>query len=141
MRSPVSDRPEQGGIPTTDRTGRDLLLVDIKIVNGQVIDGTGSPGFYGTVLVEGDTVTIHRGEHDHIEAARTIDATGHVVSPGFIDVHSHAGLTILGEPHHDPKIRQGVTTELIGIDGNSWAPFKTYDDLRQFIELDNGLNG
>ncbi|MBT6683204.1 MAG: amidohydrolase family protein [Chloroflexi bacterium] len=116
-------------------------MVDIKIVNGQIIDGTGSPGFYGTVLVEGDTVTIHRGDHDHIEAMRTIDATGHVVSPGFIDVHSHAGLTILGEPHHDPKIRQGVTTELIGIDGNSWTPFHTHEELRQFIELDNGLNG
>ena len=115
-------------------------LVDIKIVDGQVVDGTGSPGFYATVLVEGDTVSIHRGEHDQIEAHRTIDATGHVVSPGFIDVHSHAGLTILGEPHHDPKIRQGVTTELIGIDGNSWTPFRTHDELRQFIELDSGLN-
>ncbi|MCH7642660.1 MAG: amidohydrolase family protein [Chloroflexi bacterium] len=116
-------------------------MVDIKIVGGQVVDGTGSPGFYATVLVEGDTISIHRGDHDQIDARRTIDATDHVVSPGFIDVHSHAGLTILGEPHHDPKIRQGVTTELIGIDGNSWTPFHTHDELRQFIELDSGLNG
>ena len=40
-------------------------------------------------------------------------------------MHSHAGLTILREPRHEPKVRQGVTTELIGIDGNSHAPFKT----------------
>ena len=116
-------------------------MVDIKIAGGQVIDGTGSPGFYADVLVCGDTLTIHRGSSEHIPAARTIDATRHVVAPGFIDVHSHAGLTILGEPHHEPKIRQGVTTELIGVDGNSWAPFRTHDELRRFIELDSGLNG
>ena len=66
---------------------------------------------------------------------------GHVVCPGFIDLHSHAGLTILGEPHHDPKVRQGVTTELVGIDGISHAPFKTQEELHRYIWLDSGLNG
>ena len=66
---------------------------------------------------------------------------GHVVCPGFIDLHSHAGLTILGEPHHDPKVRQGVTTELVGIDGISHAPFKTQEELHRYIWLDAGLNG
>jgi N-acyl-D-amino-acid deacylase len=56
-------------------------------------------------------------------------------------MHSHAGLTILGEPRHEPKVRQGVTTELIGIDGNSHAPFKTAEDRDRYIELDSGLNG
>jgi N-acyl-D-amino-acid deacylase len=116
-------------------------MLDLKISNGEIIDGTGSPGFFGTVLVDGDTVAIHRGEHDHIPAGREIDATGLVISPGFVDVHSHAGLTMLGEPEHLPKIRQGVTTELVGIDGNSFAPFKTQEDLHRFIELDCGLNG
>jgi N-acyl-D-amino-acid deacylase len=115
-------------------------MIDIKIVGGEIIDGTGSPGFFGTVLVEGDTVRIHRGDHESIDSARTIDATGHVVCPGFIDVHSHGGLTIMREPRHLPKVRQGVTTELIGIDGNSVAPFKTQDELHRFIELDCGLN-
>ena len=64
-----------------------------------------------------------------------------VVCPGFIDLHSHAGLTILGEPNHEPKVRQGVTTELIGIDGISHAPFKTVDELNRYIWLDSGLNG
>lgn len=115
-------------------------MVDLKIVGGEIVDGTGSPGYFATVLLEGDTLSIHRGDHSEIAAARTIDATGHVVCPGFIDVHSHGGLTIMREPHHHPKVRQGVTTELVGIDGNSFAPFKTREELHRFIELDCGLN-
>ena len=116
-------------------------MADILINNGLVIDGTGSPGFHAAVLVDGERVTVHRGDASQLEAARVIDATGHVVCPGFVDLHSHAGLTILGEPHHDPKVRQGVTTELVGIDGISHAPFKTQDELHRYIWLDSGLNG
>ena len=116
-------------------------MLDILITNGLVIDGTASPGFYAAVGVRGDAVSIHRGDVSALEAARTIDAEGKVVCPGFIDLHSHAGLTILGAPHHDPKVRQGVTTELVGIDGISHAPFKTRDELHRYIWLDSGLNG
>ena len=116
-------------------------MLDILIVNGQVVDGTGSPGFYAAVGVQGDSVSIHRGDVSGLEAVRVIDAAGHVVCPGFIDLHSHAGLTMLGAPHHDPKVRQGVTTELVGIDGISHAPFKTQDELHRYIWLDSGLNG
>ena len=116
-------------------------MLDLMIVNGLVIDGTGSPGFFGAVLVDGDRVAIHRGDTSELEATRLIDATGHVVCPGFVDLHSHAGLTILGAPNHDPKVRQGVTTELVGIDGISHAPFKTQDELHRYIWLDSGLNG
>ncbi|HZA21433.1 MAG TPA: D-aminoacylase, partial [Dehalococcoidia bacterium] len=90
-------------------------MLDLLIRNGLVIDGSGSPGFYAAVLVENERVSIQRGDVSHLEAAQLIDATGHLVCPGFIDLHSHAGLTILGAPHHDPKVRQGVTTELVGI--------------------------
>ena len=116
-------------------------MLDLLIKNGLIIDGTGSPGFYGAVLVEDEKVTIQRGDIAHLEPARVIDATGHVVCPGFVDLHSHAGLTILGEPHHDPKVRQGVTTELVGIDGISHAPFKSSEELHRYIWLDAGLNG
>ena len=116
-------------------------MLDILIANGQVVDGTGSPGFYAAVGVQGDSVSVHRGDVSGLEAIRVIDATGHVVCPGFIDLHSHAGLTMLGAPHHDPKVRQGVTTELVGIDGISHAPFKTQDELNRYIWLDSGLNG
>ena len=116
-------------------------MFDLLITNGLVIDGTGSPGFYAAVGILGDSVSLHRGDPTGLESARTIDATGHVVCPGFIDLHSHAGLTMLGAPHHDPKVRQGVTTELVGIDGISHAPFKTQDELHRYIWLDSGLNG
>ena len=96
-------------------------MIDLLIKNARIIDGAGSPWFSGSVLVTGDTLTVRRGDLDGVEAARTIDAAGRVVCPGFVDLHSHAGLTILGEPHHDPKVRQGVTTELVGIDGISHA--------------------
>ncbi len=80
-------------------------MLDLIINNGLVVDGSGSPGFFAVVLVENERVTIHRGDVSHLEAARVIDASGHVVCPGFVDLHSHTGLTILGAPHHDPKVR------------------------------------
>ena len=87
-------------------------MLDLLIKGGTVIDGSGNPGFYGAVGVEGETVSVHRGDLSGVEAAREIDATGKVVSPGFIDMHAHSGLVILAEPRHEPKVRQGVTTEL-----------------------------
>ena len=64
-----------------------------------------------------------------------------VVAPGFIDLHSHGGLVILADPRHEPKVRQGVTTEVIGVDGNGYAPFRDHDDLAAFVELNAGLDG
>ncbi len=116
-------------------------MLDLLIKNGLIIDGTGSPGFFGAVLVENERLAISRGDIEGLEAVRVIDASGQVVCPGFIDLHSHAGLTILGEPHHDPKVRQGVTTELVGVDGISHAPFKSQAELHRYIWLDSGLNG
>ena len=62
-------------------------------------------------------------------------------APGSLTCIPTPGLTILGEPHHDPKVRQGVTTELVGIDGISHAPFKSREELERYIWLDSGLNG
>lgn len=118
-----------------------MEMLDLIIKNGLIIDGSGSPGFYGSVLVYGDKIVIRRDDTNNLESTQTIDAAGQVVCPGFVDLHSHAGLTIFGDPHHDPKIRQGVTTELIGIDGISHAPFKTSEELQRYIWLDSGLNG
>ena len=132
-------------VPVTQRTSPGIHgnedMLDLLIKNGLVIDGSGNPGFYAAMLVKDKRVAIHRGDTSQLEAARVIDATGHVVCPGSIDAHSHAALTILGAPHHDPKVRQGVTTELIGIDGVSHAPFKSQEELHRYIWLDSGFNG
>jgi N-acyl-D-amino-acid deacylase len=114
--------------------------VDLLITGGSLVDGTGSPARPGTVasldgrLYLGDAAW-------RPAAARTIDASGMVVAPGFIDLHSHGGLVILADPRHEPKVRQGVTTEVIGVDGNGYAPFAHHDDLTAFVELNAGLDG
>ena len=70
-------------------------MLDLLITGGLIVDGTGSAGFYGAIGVEGETVRVLRGDVSGLEAARRIDATDHVVCPGFIDVHAHSGLMIL----------------------------------------------
>jgi N-acyl-D-amino-acid deacylase len=64
-----------------------------------------------------------------------------VVAPGFIDLHSHGALVILADGRHEPKVRQGVTTEVVGVDGNGFAPFLRREDLEAFVYLDSGLDG
>ena len=124
---------------------------DLLIAGGTVVDGSGEPRFEAAVGVVAATpggpsrIDVIREpaeiEAARTNAARTIEATGKVVAPGFIDLHSHAGLTILAEPRHEPKVRQGVTTEVIGVDGNAYAPFERPDDLAAFVELNAGLDG
>ena len=116
-------------------------MLDLLINNGLIVDGSGNPGFYGSVGVEGESVHVFRGDSSPTEAARVIDATSKVVCPGFIDVHAHSGLMILAEPEHHAKVRQGITTELVGVDGNSYAPFTFHDDFLAFLELNSGLDG
>ena len=116
-------------------------MLDLLITGGLVIDGSGNPGYHGAVGVEGERIRLFRGTLEGVQAHRTLDATGRVVAPGFIDMHAHSGLVILAEPRHEPKVRQGVTTEVIGIDGCSYAPFPTTEDLEAFVEINAGLDG
>ena len=67
------------------RNGAGRTVYRLKISGGEIVDGTGCAGYFGTVLVEGDTVRLHRGDASAVPAGRTIDATGHVVCPGFVD--------------------------------------------------------
>jgi N-acyl-D-amino-acid deacylase len=115
---------------------------ELLVSGGTLVDGTGAPRRPGSVAVDtaGRLRLLAPGE-DEPSAARTIDATGKVVAPGFIDLHSHGGLVILEDPLHEPKVRQGVTTELIGVDGNSYTPFPRREDLDAFIVMNGGLDG
>lgn len=115
--------------------------VDLLIEGGTVFDGTGAPGFRAAVAVIGDRLRVLRGDVSAVAAARRIDARGHAVAPGFIDLHSHSGLMILADGRHEPKVRQGVTTEVIGVDGNSYAPFRSREELLAFARLNAGFDG
>jgi N-acyl-D-amino-acid deacylase len=93
----------------------------ILVKNGTIVDGSGSARYAGNVAVEDALITaVGRVEGSGFD--QVIDAAGMVVSPGFIDTHSHSDLQVLVNPYVEPKIRQGITTELLGQDGISMAP-------------------
>jgi N-acyl-D-amino-acid deacylase len=89
--------------------------------NGFIVDGTLKDGFHGDLLINGERIE-QIGKSLDVEADRIIDCTGKIVSPGFIDTHSHSDLKILENPYNEVKIRQGITTEVLGQDGISMAP-------------------
>ena len=115
-------------------------MVDLLFANGTVIDGTGSAGYRASVAVTGDTIQVITGDASAVDAARTIDASAYVICPGFIDMHSHSDLKLLTDPDHQPKIRQGVTTEALGMDGLSYAP-TTPRALEQLLVYLAAVNG
>ncbi|MFC0471373.1 amidohydrolase family protein [Halalkalibacter kiskunsagensis] len=96
-------------------------MLDLLIKNGRIVDGTGNPWFYGDVGIKEGKIT-HVGRVS-IESKEVIDANKNIVSPGFIDGHSHSDLLVLREPHNDIKLQQGVTTEVVGNCGLAPAPF------------------
>ena len=93
---------------------------DILIQNGRVIDGSGNPWFFADIAIKDGRITAIGKSLPHF-ATLAIDAKGLVVSPGFIDIHSHSDTNILRDGLAQSKIRQGVTTEILG-EGGSAAP-------------------
>ncbi len=93
----------------------------LLIKNGTVVDGTGSPRVAADVAIEGDGIAAIAPDLSG-EAARTIDARGLIVAPGFVDIHSHSDLVYHNCPSAESKVRQGVTTEVVGMCGFSPAP-------------------
>ncbi|MCS7366055.1 MAG: amidohydrolase family protein, partial [archaeon GB-1867-035] len=99
------------------------LDYDLLIVNGRILDGTDNPWFRADVgIANGRIMSI--GDLKGIDAELIIDAEGLFVCPGFIDMHSHSDFTLLVNPRAESKVRQGVTTEVIGNCGSSAAPVK-----------------
>ena len=105
-------------------------MFDVIIRKGRVIDGAGNPWFVADVGVK-DGRILKIGNLRSGDAERIIDAEGCIVSPGFIDMHSHSDFSPLINPYMESKIRQGVTTEVVGNCGFSAAPLN--DFLRQEI--------
>jgi N-acyl-D-aspartate/D-glutamate deacylase len=95
---------------------------DLLIRHGKIVDGTGNPWFHGDVAVRGGKI-VALGKVPAGTARREIDARGLVVAPGFIDMHSHSDYLLLEDGDAQSKIRQGVTTEVLG-EGTSPGPFQ-----------------
>jgi N-acyl-D-amino-acid deacylase len=117
-------------------------MLDIKIEGGLIIDGTGAPARRADVGIVGDSISAI-GDLSREPAGRTIPASGLTVTPGFIDMHSHSDWRLWGNRRAESKIRQGVTTEVIGNCGFSPAPVSDEfrDDMKGFaLYLQPGMD-
>ncbi|SVE55985.1 uncharacterized protein METZ01_LOCUS508839, partial [marine metagenome] len=105
-------------------TTQDVVQYDVVIVNGRIVDGTGNGWFYGDLGIKDQKIATvgPSGALSTALATETIDASGHVVSPGFIDIQSHSRYDLLyGDARVISKVTQGVTTEIMG-EGSSSGP-------------------
>ncbi|MCF8565726.1 amidohydrolase family protein [Alicyclobacillus tolerans] len=109
---------------------------DVLIQNGTVIDGTGSQGYQADIGIVGDVIQAI-GNLQGSQAKKTIDATGKVVCPGFIDVHVHSELAVLDGPDKYAPLKMGVTTQLASPDGFSWAPLtgNKFREMQQYLSI------
>ena len=96
-------------------------MLDIRIVSGMVADGLCDRAYRADVGIEGDRVAVI-GDLRDVPAGRTIDAQGKIVAPGFIDMHTHSDMSLLYDRRASSKVRDGVTTEVIGNCGIGVAP-------------------
>ncbi len=110
------------------------MVFDLLIRHGTVIDGTGRPGVAADVGISGGRITAMTSGLEG-EAACDIDASGRIVAPGFIDAHTHSDFTLLSAPGADSKVRQGITTEVVGNCGFSPAPVapQTLGLLKEYV--------
>ncbi|MDN3296623.1 D-aminoacylase [Streptomyces ficellus] len=114
----------------------DLVIRDVR-----VIDGTGGASYRADVGVTGGRIAaIRRKGEPSLRGARVLDAHGLALCPGFIDMHAHSDLALLRDPDHSAKAAQGVTLEVLGQDGLSYAPAddRTLDEVRTAIAGWNG---
>src|SRR5205823_14708338 len=94
---------------------------DTLIRNGRVVDGSGNPWIYADVGILGDRIAFVGHAAPDVKAKRTIDATGLIIAPGFIDMLGQSELTLLIDKQAVSKLTQGITTEITG-EGESIAP-------------------
>ncbi len=105
-------------------------MLDLLLRGGTVIDGSGNPGYNASVGVDGGKIVLLRA--GSADARRVIDVNGLLVVPGFLDAHSHSDFVFFRNPRPDMKLRQGVTTEIVGNCGSSSAPLA--EGNRVFME-------
>ena len=120
-------------------------MEELVIRDADVVDGSGGPSYRADVVIDGGRIVSIVQEAaaagcQRPKARRELDAEGLVLSPGFIDMHAHSDLALLRDPDHSAKAAQGVTLEVIGQDGLSYAPVddRTLAEVRRAI---TGWNG
>ena len=112
------------------------MAFDVVIRGGTMVDGTGAAPVKADIGITGNRITtVGDIPQSANESAKNIDAVGLHISPGFIDVHSHADAALLKDGQHASGIRQGVTTEIISPDGLTLAPLsaKNYGMYRHYL--------
>ncbi|WP_327343764.1 D-aminoacylase [Streptomyces europaeiscabiei] len=119
--------------------------MDLVFRDAEVVDGSGDPSYRADVVVADGRITSIVKEAaaagcQRPRARRELDAEGLVLAPGFVDMHAHSDLALLRDPEHTAKAAQGVTLEVIGQDGLSYAPVddRTLEEVRRAI---TGWNG
>ena len=113
-------------------------MFDLLIKDGKIVDGSGNPWYRGDIAIENGLIS--KIGRIQAKTKEYINADGLVVSPGFIDVHSHSDLVLITEPEARIKIMQGITTEIIGQDGLGEAPIRQ-DVTAMWRRYLSGLNG
>jgi N-acyl-D-aspartate/D-glutamate deacylase len=109
---------------------------DVLIRGGRIVDGTGNPWFAGDVAIKGGRIAAI-GRLGNATASRFVDAAGRIVSPGFIDLHTHSDISLLADGTAQSKVRQGVTLDVLG-ESTSVAP---RDGLKDDGANDGGVSG
>lgn len=116
------------------------MVIDILIKNGWIIDGEDTPRFRGNIAIKGGKIVNIGAPEWEVEAKEIIDARGNIIAPGFIDTHVHSDLMLLWDRQHASGLCQGVTTEILGQDGLSYAPLSR-KNLEMYTKYLSGLNG
>ena len=104
-------------------------MFDLVLKGGEVYDGDGADGIISDVGIRNGMIS-EIGQLDDASASKTIDVSGLVVSPGFVDMHTHSDFTLIADGRAQSQVHQGVTTEVIGQCGISCAPVCSHDAIR-----------
>ncbi|HEU4354039.1 MAG TPA: amidohydrolase family protein, partial [Actinomycetota bacterium] len=113
------------------------MTIDLLIANARIVDGTGAAPTEGAVAVEGNRIAqVVRAGQPTPEVRRVVDAGGHVLAPGFVDVHEHSDLSPFVEPAMESMLRQGVTSVVVGNCGASVYPVEGAREVAALVGAD-----
>ena len=106
-------------------------MFDVILKGGEIYDGSGADSFIGDVAIKDGIICEVGRTIDTSSARNIIDVSGLIVSPGFVDMHTHSDFTLIADGRAESQVHQGVTTEVVGQCGMSCAPVCSHDAIRQ----------